>query len=157
MKWTGLAFVCPSSVAIARDMGTNRIQRFLCPDKKWVNRGKPFKTATVVAVVAFVRIANKASAAQCGNTAAGFEAWKNQFAGEARARGVSASTVAALTETTYSTAIATMIETETYRGEKRRRYLLFYEPEKVDAHIGISDDPRALGDLTRAPASAPRL
>jgi hypothetical protein len=110
MKWTGLAFVCPSSVAIARDMGTNRIQRFLCPDKKWVNRGKPFKTATVVAVVAFVCIANKASAAQCGNTAAGFEAWKNQFAGEARARGVSASTVAALTATTYSTAIAAMIE-----------------------------------------------
>ena len=39
------------------------------------------------AVVAFVCIASKASAAQCGNTAAGFEAWKNQFAGEARARG----------------------------------------------------------------------
>jgi hypothetical protein len=38
------------------------------------------------------------------NTAAGFEASKNQFAGEARARGVSASTVAALTATTYSTA-----------------------------------------------------
>jgi hypothetical protein len=39
-----------------------------------------------------------------GSTAAGFEAWKKQFADEARGRGVSASTVAALMATTYSTA-----------------------------------------------------
>jgi membrane-bound lytic murein transglycosylase B len=37
-------------------------------------------------------------------TAAGFEAWKRQFAGEAQARGVSASAIAALMGTTYSTA-----------------------------------------------------
>ena len=51
-----------------------------------MTKAERFKTATVVAVVAFVCIASKASAAQCGNTAAGFEAWKNQFVGEARAR-----------------------------------------------------------------------
>src|SRR5215204_4814856 len=46
----------------------------------------------------------KAGAAQCGSTAAGFEAWKSQFAGEARARGIKPSTVAALMATNYATA-----------------------------------------------------
>ena len=49
-------------------------------------------------------MASKACAAQCGSTAAGFEAWKKQFADEARGRGVSASTVTALMATSYSTA-----------------------------------------------------
>jgi len=62
------------------------------------------KAATVAALVALASTANTASAAQCGSTAAGFEAWKKQFADEARARGVSASSVGALMGTTYSTA-----------------------------------------------------
>jgi hypothetical protein len=41
---------------------------------------------------------------QCGSTAAGFETWKKQFAGEAQARVVTAFTIAALMATTYSTA-----------------------------------------------------
>jgi membrane-bound lytic murein transglycosylase B len=45
-----------------------------------------------------------ALAASCGNTAAGFEAWKREFAGEARAKGVGASGVAALMGTSYATA-----------------------------------------------------
>ena len=45
-----------------------------------------------------------ALAAQCGNTAAGFEAWKREFAGEARAKGVGASGIAALMGTSYATA-----------------------------------------------------
>jgi membrane-bound lytic murein transglycosylase B len=45
-----------------------------------------------------------ALAAQCGNSAAGFEAWKREFAGEARAKGVGASGVAALMGTSYATA-----------------------------------------------------
>jgi hypothetical protein len=44
-------------------------------------------------------MAAKAGAAQCGSTAAGFDVWKRQFADEARGRGVSASTVAALMAT----------------------------------------------------------
>ena len=43
-----------------------------------------------------------ALAAQCGNSAAGFETWKQQFAGEARAKGVGASGVAALMGATYA-------------------------------------------------------
>ena len=49
-------------------------------------------------------MASEAVAAQCGNTAAGFEAWKTQFADEARARGVSASAIAALMTTNYANA-----------------------------------------------------
>ena len=66
--------------------------------------GGQFKTVTVAALVALVWMASEAGAAQCGNTSAGFEAWKSQFANEARAKGVSASALAALMATSYSTA-----------------------------------------------------
>ena len=62
------------------------------------------KTITIAALVAVVGITSEVDAAACGNTAAGFEAWKKQFADEARGRGVSASTVSALMATTYATA-----------------------------------------------------
>jgi membrane-bound lytic murein transglycosylase B len=45
-----------------------------------------------------------AHAAQCGSSAAGFDAWKQQFAGEARAKGIGASTVSALMATNYAQA-----------------------------------------------------
>ena len=69
-----------------------------------MTKGRQFKTVTVIALAALVWMAGKADAAQCGNTAAGFEAWKRQFAEEARARGVSGSTVAALLATNYAAA-----------------------------------------------------
>src|SRR5262252_8694220 len=69
-----------------------------------MTKGGQIKTATVAALVALVWMAGKAGAAQCGSTAAGFEAWKRQFAEEARAKGVSASTIAALMAANYSTA-----------------------------------------------------
>jgi membrane-bound lytic murein transglycosylase B len=66
--------------------------------------GGQFKTVTVAALVALLWMAGEAGAAQCGNTSAGFEAWKSQFANEARAKGASASSIAALMATSYSTA-----------------------------------------------------
>lgn len=48
--------------------------------------------------------AGQATAAQCGSTAAGFSAWKEQFAEEARGRGASASAIAALMSTNYNAA-----------------------------------------------------
>jgi lytic murein transglycosylase len=45
-----------------------------------------------------------ASAARCGNTAAGFDAWKQAFAAEARASGIKAKAINALLATDYSTA-----------------------------------------------------
>jgi membrane-bound lytic murein transglycosylase B len=52
---------------------------------------------------ALLCVGGGAMAAQCGDTAAGFEAWKKEFADEARGR-VSASSLAALMATSYSTA-----------------------------------------------------
>ena len=45
-----------------------------------------FKTVAAAALAALAGAAGEASAAQCGNSAAGFEAWKRQFAEEARSR-----------------------------------------------------------------------
>ena len=45
-----------------------------------------------------------AHAATCGNSAGGYEGWKQQFAGEARAKGVSANTISALMATNYAQA-----------------------------------------------------
>jgi membrane-bound lytic murein transglycosylase B len=69
-----------------------------------MTKGGRFYTATFVALIAIIGAAGKGSAAQCGNTAAGFEAWKQQFAAEARGRGVSPSALAALGATSYATA-----------------------------------------------------
>jgi membrane-bound lytic murein transglycosylase B len=54
-------------------------------------------------VAALALMAGRAEAAQCGNSGAGFEAWKKEFADEARGR-ASASSLAALMGTSYSTA-----------------------------------------------------
>jgi membrane-bound lytic murein transglycosylase B len=66
--------------------------------------GGQFKTITVAALIALMCMASEAGAAQCGSSAAGFEQWKQQFAAEARGRGISASTLAALMATNYATA-----------------------------------------------------
>jgi membrane-bound lytic murein transglycosylase B len=47
---------------------------------------------------------SQARAAQCGNGASGFEAWKRQFAGEAQAKGVGGAGIAALAQTNYASA-----------------------------------------------------
>jgi hypothetical protein len=42
-------------------------------------------SATFVVAAVLAGLATQAQAAQCGNGSGGFEAWKQQFAGEARA------------------------------------------------------------------------
>jgi membrane-bound lytic murein transglycosylase B len=56
---------------------------------------------TALAVLAWVTTAD---AATCGNGPGGFEAWKQQFAQEARAKGVSASAISAVMGTSYASA-----------------------------------------------------
>src|SRR5258706_191311 len=58
----------------------------------------------LLAMAIFACLNSHADAAQCGSSAAGFDAWKQQFAGEARAKGISASTVSALAATNYAQA-----------------------------------------------------
>ena len=65
--------------------------------------GGKIKILSIAALLSLVGTANTAGAAQCGSTAAGFDSWKRQFAEEARARGVSSSTIAALMATDYAT------------------------------------------------------
>src|ERR1700723_1950151 len=59
-------------------------------------------TAAFSTLAMLVCLNSQAHAAQCGNGAGGFEAWKQQFAGEARAKGVGGAGVAALQQTTYA-------------------------------------------------------
>ena len=67
-----------------------------------MNKGGQSKRATLGALLALACMAGEAGAAQCGSTAAGFDAWKQQFASEARAKGVSPATISALMATNYS-------------------------------------------------------
>ena len=52
---------------------------------------------------ACMMLSGQSFAAQCGNTAAGFEAWKGAFAAQAKAGGIGAKGLSALTGTSYST------------------------------------------------------
>ena len=61
-----------------------------------------WKTSSIAALALFVATGGAASAAQCGNTSAGFESWKASFAEEARARGVRPAAISALMGTTYA-------------------------------------------------------
>jgi membrane-bound lytic murein transglycosylase B len=69
-----------------------------------MSRGGHYRTVVAAGLVALAGMSGEALAAQCGNTAAGFAQWKNEFAEEALARGVNPATVAALKGATYATA-----------------------------------------------------
>ena len=56
------------------------------------------------AAISLVMCTATAQAAKCGNTGAGFEAWKDAFADEARANGVGSKGLKALAGTSYSNA-----------------------------------------------------
>src|SRR6478736_1534350 len=55
-------------------------------------------------VAMFACLSSQADAAQCGSSSGGFAAWKQEFAGEARAKGISAATIQALMATNYAQA-----------------------------------------------------
>ena len=61
-------------------------------------------TAGFLMLAALVSSTVQASAAQCGNSSAGFDGWKQQFAPEARAKGIGQAGIAALMQTTYAQA-----------------------------------------------------
>jgi len=68
-----------------------------------MTRGWQLKAISAAVLVTLAGMTGQAGAAQCGSTSAGFEAWKEQFAAEARGK-VGASAIAALMGTTYSNA-----------------------------------------------------
>jgi membrane-bound lytic murein transglycosylase B len=67
-----------------------------------MTKSRELTTATFLTLAMLACSIPQAKAAQCGSTAAGFNAWKNEFAAEARAKGISAPTVAALMATNYA-------------------------------------------------------
>src|SRR5207237_1299367 len=69
-----------------------------------MKRLRRFNVVSLVGLAALIGMADQASAASCGTSAGGFESWKQQFAGEARAQGVGAAGIAALMQTSYATA-----------------------------------------------------
>jgi membrane-bound lytic murein transglycosylase B len=67
-------------------------------------KGREIAAAAFAALAVLACLGAQADAAQCGSSAAGFEAWKRQFAEEARGKGVGASSLAALMAANYATA-----------------------------------------------------
>jgi membrane-bound lytic murein transglycosylase B len=69
--------------------------------------GESFMKFSVLAVSAALLLSlsvNSAQAAQCGSTSAGFEAWKSEFAAEAKGAGIKSRGLSALAGTNYATA-----------------------------------------------------
>ncbi|HKU08815.1 MAG TPA: lytic murein transglycosylase [Bradyrhizobium sp.] len=60
--------------------------------------------ATFAALAISASLSPHAHAAQCGSSAAGYEGWKQQFAGEARAKGIGGTSISALMATNYAQA-----------------------------------------------------
>src|SRR5690348_15434300 len=63
-----------------------------------------FAASISAGVVALAWSLSGADAATCGNGPGGFEAWKQQFAGEARANGIGANGINALMGANYASA-----------------------------------------------------
>jgi membrane-bound lytic murein transglycosylase B len=61
-------------------------------------------TATFLTLAMLACLSPHAHAAQCGSGSGGFEAWKQEFAQEARAKGIGASAISALMGTNYASA-----------------------------------------------------
>jgi membrane-bound lytic murein transglycosylase B len=61
-------------------------------------------SAIFASLIILLSLSARAQAATCGSGPGGFEAWKQQFAGEARAKGVSAAGISGLMATSYASA-----------------------------------------------------
>jgi membrane-bound lytic murein transglycosylase B len=69
-----------------------------------MTKRKTLTTATLLTLAILAYSSPHAYAAQCGSTSAGFEAWKSEFAQEARAKGVGANALSALMAANYAQA-----------------------------------------------------
>ena len=69
-----------------------------------MTESKKFVAATFAALAISASLSPHAHAAQCGSSAAGYEGWKQQFAGEARAKGIGGTSISALMATNYAQA-----------------------------------------------------
>ena len=94
-----------------------------------------FKKVAAASLAAIVTASGAAQAAQCGNTAAGFESWKGQFAQEARGR-VGATAISALMSTHYAQA--------TINADRGQKASIFRSPPSSPS-AAARRSPRAAG------------
>src|SRR5690349_17700101 len=69
-----------------------------------MTRDRKLTAASFATLAMLAGMTPMAHAATCGSGPGGFEAWKQQFAGEARAKGIGAAGISALTGTNYASA-----------------------------------------------------
>ena len=69
-----------------------------------MSKGRKLTTTALVASAMLVQLGTRSEAAQCGHGPGRFEAWKQEFAREAQAKGIGATGVAALRQTNYASA-----------------------------------------------------
>ena len=69
-----------------------------------MKKSKALLSAAIATAAMLACVNSQAIAAQCGSGPGGFEAWKQQFAGEARAKGVGGAGISALMGTNYAQA-----------------------------------------------------
>src|SRR5947207_2217016 len=67
-----------------------------------MTKANKFRTAAFATLAILARLSPAADAAQCGSGPGGFESWKQQFASEARAKGIGAAGVSALMSANYA-------------------------------------------------------
>jgi membrane-bound lytic murein transglycosylase B len=98
------------------------------------------RTALFGFAVSLSLLAGPAMAAKCGNTSAGFEAWKSSFAKEAKANGINDKAIAALMNTSYATATI-----RADRNQKSFKYSLakFWQIRGADTIIAQGRRQRA--------------
>ncbi|EIM24636.1 lytic murein transglycosylase [Microvirga lotononidis] len=96
-------------------------------------RGWQYRIAAFTALASLVGMAHTAQAAQCGNSAAGFENWKREFSQEAKANGVGQTAISALMNTDYATATI-----RADRGQKSFRLSLDQFMAKRGAPVIVS-------------------
>jgi membrane-bound lytic murein transglycosylase B len=69
-----------------------------------MTKRKELTMAATFLSLSFAVVSPQADAAQCGNGAGGFAAWKQEFAGEARAKGIGAAAISGLMAANYASA-----------------------------------------------------
>jgi membrane-bound lytic murein transglycosylase B len=69
-----------------------------------MRKSNAHSSAALAIVTFFACVIPQAHAASCGSGPGGFEAWKQQFAAEARAKGIGGTAISALTGTNYASA-----------------------------------------------------
>jgi membrane-bound lytic murein transglycosylase B len=84
--------------------GESRAQQRHQPRNFLMTKSKGLTTAAFLALAMLTCVSPQAHAAQCGNGPGGFQAWKSEFAQEARAKGIGASAISGLMATNYAQA-----------------------------------------------------